>query len=88
MHIFARQPIRRGDQNGIEGRLGRLIPEVIEPWAIETGTTIAVITLDMRLGEAPTVLLDQAAQASELLVDRLRLRLAGGRHPRIDCDTH
>src|SRR5215207_4471289 len=88
MHIFARQPIRRSYQNSIEGRLGRLIPEVIESWAIETGATIAVITVDMLLGETPTVLLNQVAQAGQLLVDRLRLSLAGGRHPRIDCDTH
>jgi len=88
MHIVARQPIRRGDQNGIEGRLGRLIPEVIEPRAIETGATKAVITVDMLLREGPAVLLGKAVQAGELLLDRLRLGLASGRHPRIDCDTH
>ena len=58
MQIFARQPIWRGDQDDIEGRLSRLIPKLIEPWAIETSATIAVITVDMLLGETPTVLLN------------------------------
>ena len=88
MDIFARQSIGRGDQDGIEGRLGCSIAEAIEPRAIQTGATKAVISLDMLVREGPALLLSQAGQARELLFDRLGLGLASCRDPRIDCDTH
>src|SRR6266498_2173746 len=88
MDIFARQSIWRGDQDGIEGRLGCSIAEAIKPRAIKTGASKAVITVDMLVREGPALLLSQVAQARELLFDGLGLGLAGGRDPRIQSDSH
>src|SRR3954454_7279064 len=88
MDIFARQSIWRGDQDSIKGRLGCSIAEAIEPRAVKTGATKAVISIDMLLREGPALLLSQAAQARELLFNGLGLGLAARRDPRIDCDTH
>ena len=65
--------------NHIERGLGGLIAEVIETGTFELGTTLAIVTEDMFLGQTPVGLRgDIGAQARQLLVNRVGLLLPAG----------
>ncbi len=53
MHIVTGQTIWGRDEHLFKGRQSGTIPQPIQPWAREFGPAIAVITVDMFLGQMP-----------------------------------
>ena len=53
MHIVACQAIGRGDQHTFKGGHGRPVAEAIETGTLECGTAVAVIAIDVLVGDMP-----------------------------------
>ncbi len=82
------QPVRRRHQDSIQIGQRRVIPQPVQPRPPQAGAAIPVITVGMLVIQLPAAFRDRRAQPVKLLLDRLRLRLAGGRHPRIHRCPH
>ncbi len=86
--IVAGQPVRRGDQDQVQLGQRRMVSQPIQARAAQAGAAIAVIAVDMLLLQRPAAPGNRLAQPVKLLLDGLRLGLAGGRHPRIHRRSH
>jgi hypothetical protein len=89
MHIVAGQAIRSGQQDPLEDGQGGPIPPPIQTRPMQLGPAIAVIAVDVCLGQLPIRLGRHIrAKPGQLLVNRLRLLLTGGRDTDIQGDFH
>src|SRR5262249_2948566 len=71
MHIIAGQAIWGGDQEACKGRHGGPIPETIETGPVECGPAIAIIPIDVRIGDMPLGMRGHViAESTQLLVNR------------------
>jgi hypothetical protein len=78
MHIVASQAIGRDDHDAFNGRHCDAISEAVETGAFEGGTTIAVIAVDVLVGDMPVGAgRDVGTETVQLLVNRLLLLLTG-----------
>ena len=88
MNVVAGQPVRRGHQNNVKIGQRRMIPQPVQPRPAQAGAAIAVIAVDVLVLQLPAAPGYRRAQPVKLLLDGLRLGLAGGRHPRIHRSPH
>ena len=88
MDVVAGQPVRRGHQDHVQLGQRRVIAQPVQPRPAHAGAAIAVITVDVLVLQLPAALRGRRAQPVKLLLDTLRLGLAGGRHPRIHRRSH
>lgn len=89
MNVIAGELVGCNKQQQHKGALSGLVAQMVEPGALELGTTIAIVTEDVLLGQTPVRLGgDIAPQARQLLLDRVGLLLSGGRDPSIERDSH
>ena len=88
MDVVAGQPVRRGHQDNVQLGQRRVIAEPVQPRPADTGAAIAVIAVDVLVLQVPAALRGRRAQPVKLLLDALRLGLAGGRYPRIRRHSH
>jgi hypothetical protein len=89
MHIVACSTIWCGDQHTFKSGHGRPIPEAIETGAVELGPTIAVIAIDMLVGDVPIgVRRHIVAEATQLMLNRLLLLLTRRRDTGVQSDFH
>src|SRR5262249_45890890 len=65
-----------------------MIAQPVQPRPAQAGAAIAVIAVDLLVIEFPAALRDRRAQPVKLLLDTLRLSLAGSRYPRIHRRPH
>ena len=78
-HIVAGQPIGGREQDPLKGGQGGPIPQPIQAGTVELAPTIAVIAVDVVLGQMPIRLGRHIrAQPAQLLFNRLCLLLTGG----------
>ena len=88
MDVVAGQPVRRGHQDNVQLSQRRVIAEPVQPRPADTGAAVAVIAVDVLVLQVPAALRGRGAQPVKLLLDALRLGLAGGRDPRIRRHSH
>ena len=88
VHVVAGQPVRRGHQDHIKIGQCRMISQPVQPRPAKAGAAIPVVTVNVLVVKLPAASGNRRAQSVKLLLDSLRLRLAGRRDPRIDRDTH
>ncbi len=88
MDVIAGQPIGRGDHDQVKFGQRRMVPQPVQPRPAKTGAAVAVVAVDVLLIQLPAVPGNRRAQPVKLLLDGLRLGLAGGRHPRIHRHAH
>jgi|SRR5215475_2334517 len=89
MHIIAGQAIWGGDQDAVKGRHGGPIPETIETGTVECGPAIAIIPIDVLIGDMPLGMRGHViAEATHLLVNRLLLLLTACRNTDVESDFH
>jgi hypothetical protein len=88
MDVVPGQPVRRGHHDHVQLSQRRMIAEPVESRPAQAGAAKAVIAIDMLVIQLPAAPGNLRAQPVKLLPDRLRLRLAGGRHPRIHRRPH
>jgi len=86
--VVAGQPVRRGHQHNVKIGQRRMVTQPVQPRPAKTGTAKPVIAVDMLVIQRPAALRGRRAQPVKLLLDGLRLGLAGGRHPRIHRRAH
>jgi hypothetical protein len=66
-----------------------MVAEPIQTRPIQSGATVAIVTIDMLFGQLPVGLRrDSRLQTLELLVNRLGLLLPCGRDPGVECHVH
>ena len=76
MDVMAREAIRGRAQDTRTGRHGSVVAEPVEARTVELAPAIALIALDLLVGNMPLGLGgDIGAQATALLLNRLRLLL-------------
>jgi hypothetical protein len=88
MDIVTGQPVRRGHQHDVKIGQRRVIAQPVQSRPAQNGAATAVVAVDMQVIQLPAAPGDRCAQPVKLLPDRLRLGLAGGRHPRIHRRLH
>ena len=88
MDVFARQPVRRGDQQHLEFGRGRRVTQGVETGAIEARAAVALVEVDVLSLEGKAFLLHIPLEPLQLLIDLLVPRLARGRNPSVDRRTH
>jgi len=89
VHVVARQPVRRGDEDQVERRSGRLVPQRVKAGPDEFSAAKPVVAEDVCLVDLPPVAGGHvAAQLRDLLLDRLRLLLPLRRHPDVERYSH
>ena len=89
VHIVTRSTIRGGDQDPCKSGQGRPIPEAIETGAIELGHALAVIAIDMLVGNVPLgVRCHRVSEATQLMCNRLLLLLTRRRDTGVESDFH
>ena len=76
MHVVARQPIRRGDQDPVQTRARRSIAQAVQARTPEARTTVAVVAEDVLRRQDPALRRGTSTQAVELLLSGLRLGLS------------
>jgi hypothetical protein len=86
--VVAGQPVRRGHQDQVQLGQRRVIAEPVQPRPANTGAAVTVIAVDVLVIQLPAALPGRRAQPVKLLLDALRLSLAGGRDPRIQRHAH
>jgi hypothetical protein len=86
--IIAGQPVRRRHQDNLQIGQRRVIPQPAQARPAQAGAAKPVITIDMLILQRPAAPRDRRPQPVKLLLDHLRLRLPGGRHPRIHRRPH
>src|SRR5262245_13548154 len=89
MDIRARQPIGGGDHHQLKSGKGGMVAQPVEAGAIELCARIAIVAIDMLLGQLPVTLSNNVStQELELLLNRLGLVLTRARDPRVECHVH
>ena len=89
LHIGAGQAIRSGHQDLCQDGQGGPIPQPIHARTVEPAPTIAVVAVDVFLGQMPLRLGHPIlAKPGPRLCNRLRLLLTGGRDTDIQGDFH
>jgi len=88
MDVVTRQPVRRGHQHDINIGQRRMISQPVQPRPAQAGAAIPVIAVNVLVLQLPAAPGHRRTQPVKLLLDGLRLRLAGGRHPRIHRRPH
>jgi hypothetical protein len=88
MHVVARQPIRRGDQDPVQTRARRGVAQAVQAWTLEARAAVAIVTEDVLRRQDPTLRRSMSPQAVELLLSGLRLDLALGRNPSVSGYLH
>jgi hypothetical protein len=86
--VVAGQPVGRGDQHQVKLGHRRVVPQAVQTRPAQAGAAVAVIAVDVPLLQCPAVFGDRHPQPIKLLLDGLRLGLAGGRDPRVHRDAH
>ena len=76
VHVVARQPVRRGDQDTVQAGTSGGISQAVQARTPKTGAAVAVVAEDVLLREIPAASSGMDAQAVELLLNALRLGLA------------
>src|SRR5215218_6972528 len=72
MHVVAREPIRRGDQDPVQMRARCSIAQAVQARTPEVRTTVAVVTEDMLRRQNPALRCGMSTQTVELLLSGLR----------------
>jgi hypothetical protein len=85
MHIVPGQTVWGRDEYLCKGRQRGPVPQPLEPWALELGPAIAVIAIDVFLGQLPS---DRRLSARHLLLNRLCVLLSGGGDPDREGNFH
>jgi hypothetical protein len=89
MHIIARSTIWGGDQHTVHRGHGHPIPESIQTGALERGTTIPVIAVNVLVGHSPLgVRRHVLAETTELLFNRLVLWLTRRGNSGVESNFH
>jgi hypothetical protein len=88
MDVIARQTVRTRDQHPVNCGLLDSIPQAIEPWPVERGTTIPIITENILWTQGLTLRMDVRGETFDLLFNGLSQGLPFGRHPDIDRYAH
>ena len=88
MDIVAGKAIGTHNQHTIDAALPELVPQAIEPGAIERGTTIAIVTEDLRTAQLLAFPFEMGSEPLDLLVDGVGQGLTVGRHTDIDGCGH
>jgi hypothetical protein len=89
MHIVAGQAIRSGHQDPFKNGQGGPIPPPIQARTVEPAPAVAVVAVDVCLGQMPLRLGRHIrAKPGQLLFNRLRLLLTGGRDTDIQGYCH
>jgi hypothetical protein len=88
VHIFAGQPIWCGHHDPVKLRQAGSVTQLVKSGTIQARPTVARIAKHSTFLHTLPLLLNVAAQAGELLVDRLGLGLPGGRDPGVQRDPH
>ena len=89
MHIVAGQPIGGRDQDPFKDGQGGPIPQPIQARPIQLGPTITIVAVDVFLSQMPIRLGRHiCAKSGQLLRNRLRLLLTGGRDTDIQGYFH
>jgi hypothetical protein len=86
--IVAGQPVGRGDHHQVNLGQRRVISQAVQARPAEARAAVAVIAIHMPPIQRPAPLGDRRDQPVKLLLDGLRLGLAGRRDPRVHRDTH
>jgi len=86
--IVTGQPVRRRHQDDVQLGQRRMITEPVQPGPSQAGSAIPVIAIDVLAVQLPAALRGCRAQPVKLLLDGLRLRLAGSRYPGIHRRPH
>jgi len=88
MHIVAGKAIGAHNQHTIDDALPELVPQAIEPGAIERGTTIAIVAEDLLTAQLLAFTLEMGLEPFDLLVDGVGQGLTVGRHADINGCGH
>lgn len=88
VHVVARQPIRRGDQDAVQPSACGGVAQMVKAGTPQTGATVTVVAKDVLLRQLPAACRGMGAQAVELLLNGLRLGLAPGRNPSVGGYLH
>jgi hypothetical protein len=88
MDILPGQPVRCGDQYHIQVCQGRHISQPVQSRPTKTGTTMAVIPVDLLVLNPPILLLGVGLKPTQLLLDGLVLSLALSGYSDIKCYSH
>jgi hypothetical protein len=89
VHEVAGQPIRRGHQHDVEGRLRRMVAQRVQAGTVQLGAAVAVITKHVLLGDRPPLVRrDVAVELGDLLLDGLGVLLAVGGHAHVQRRSH
>ena len=75
-------------QHTVDGALPELVPQAIEPGAIERGTTIAIVAEDLLTAQLLAFTFEMGSEPLDLLVDGVGQGLTVGRHADIDGCGH
>jgi hypothetical protein len=86
--VVAGQPVGVGEDDPVERGHGHPVAEAVEPWPLEGGPAVPVVTEDVLLREVLAGRLDVAPEPIDLLVDGLRLGLPLGRDADVDRGPH
>src|SRR6266487_4444292 len=88
MHIIARQTVWTGNQHSVDRALFDPVPQAVEPWSGERGTTIPIITEDMLWMQGLPLPIHVCGETVDLLFNGLGQGLSFGRHPDINRGAH
>ncbi|MBV9776235.1 MAG: hypothetical protein JO143_04215, partial [Acetobacteraceae bacterium] len=83
VHVVARQPVRRGDQDAVQPGARGGVAQVIEAGTPQAGAAVAVVAKDVLLRQLPAASRSMGAQAVKLLLNGLRLGLTPARNPSV-----
>jgi hypothetical protein len=88
VHVVARQPVRRGDQDAVQPGTRRGVAQAVQARAPEARAAVAVVAEDVLRRQGPALRRGMGVQAIELLLSGLRLDLALGRDPGVRGYLH
>src|SRR6266545_4704997 len=88
MDIIARQTVWTGNQHPVDRALFDPVPQAVEPWSVERGTTIPIITEDSLWMQGLTLHLHVCGETVDLLFNGLGQGLSFGRYPDINRGAH
>ena len=89
MDIITSQPVGSGHEHKVEDGQGSAIPQPIQARPVEFGPTIAIVSVDVFLGQMPVGLgRYMRAKTGKLLLNRLCLWLPGGRDTDLQGHFH
>ncbi len=89
VHVLPCQPIRCSHQHQLNTAQGNLIAQPIQPRTIQPCPAVAIVAIDVLVGQVPLLLANNmCTQPLQLLLNRLRLLLATRRNADIQCNFH